>query len=204
MMPDRQVSTTVGVLPCTLKNAIDRSCHDENLGRWILVGVVVLAIAAGVWYWQSRGKEAGAPAPPPAPASRGPGQEPIVAPDDIDPNLSATEQVATLDRHAALRVDVRARRVREEVVATVDSLARQDVAARMNPAKPPAASSQPAGEGDALVLGAANFARYAAWIETGRLAGRRSRRSRSTSASTRSSRRPTRISAIPTAISTTA
>jgi len=47
----------------------------------------------------------------------------------------------------------------------VDSLARQDVAARMNPAKPPADKFVTAGEGDSIVLGAANFARYAPWIE---------------------------------------
>ncbi len=27
------------------------SSPDENLGRWILGGVVLLAIAVGVWFW---------------------------------------------------------------------------------------------------------------------------------------------------------
>jgi hypothetical protein len=35
----------------------------------------------------------------------------------------------------------------------------------MNPAKPPAGKFTTAGEGDAIVLGAANYARYAPWIE---------------------------------------
>ena len=34
------------------------SSSDENLGRWILGGVVLLVIAAGAWYWVKRGKEA--------------------------------------------------------------------------------------------------------------------------------------------------
>jgi hypothetical protein len=35
----------------------------------------------------------------------------------------------------------------------------------MNPAKPLAGAFATAGEGDSLVLGAANFARYATWVE---------------------------------------
>jgi hypothetical protein len=53
----------------------------------------------------------------------------------------------------------------KKVVATVDNLARPDVAARMNPAKPPAGKFVTAGGGDNVVLGAANFARYSGWIE---------------------------------------
>lgn len=143
------------------------SGRDENLGRWILGGVALLAIAAGVWYWQKRG--AGEPEQPqqaPPPAAAEPAiQNPIVTPDDIDPNLSATEQVATLvgtPRFEALFVPEEFVR---KLVATVDSLARDDVAARMNPARPPGGSFVTAGEGDAMVLGAANFARYAPWID---------------------------------------
>lgn len=142
------------------------SGSDENLGRWILGGVALLAIAAGVWYWQKRGTdEAEAPAAPPPAAAEPAIRNPIVAPDDIDPNLSATEQVATLigtPRFEALFVPEEFVR---KLVATVDSLARDDVAARMNPARPPGGSFATAGEGDALVLGAANFARYAPWID---------------------------------------
>ncbi len=139
---------------------------NENLGRWILGGVALLAVAAGAWYWQKRGAEAPEePAPPPPAAAEPAIRNPIVAPDDVDPNLSATEQVATLigtPRFEALFVPEEFVR---KLVATVDSLARGDVAARMNPARPPGGSFVTAGEGDALVLGAANFARYAPWIE---------------------------------------
>jgi hypothetical protein len=142
------------------------SSPDENLGRWILGGVVLLAVAAGAWYWQKRAKdEAEAPAPPPPAAAAPAIRNPIVTPDDIDPNLSATEQVATLigtPRFEAMFVPEDFVR---KLVATVDSLGRDDVAARMNPAKPPDGSFVTAGEGDALVLGAANFARYTGWVE---------------------------------------
>ncbi len=142
------------------------SSRDENLGRWILGGVVLLAVAVGIWFWQKReSAEARQPAPPPPVAAAPAIKNPIVTPDDIDPNLSATEQVATLigtPRFEAMFVPDEFVR---KVVATVDSLARDDVAARMNPAKPPGGSFAAAGEGDALVLGAANFARYSPWIE---------------------------------------
>ena len=138
---------------------------DENLGRWILGGVVLLALAAGAWYWLKRGPETPEePAPPPV-AAEPAIKNPIVAPDDIDPNLSATEQVATLvgtPRFEALFVPDD---FVKKLVATVDSLARSDVAARMNPAQAPTGEFVTAGEGDARVLGAANFARYAPWIE---------------------------------------
>jgi hypothetical protein len=139
---------------------------NENLGRWILGGMVLLAIAGGAWFWQKRAKEEAPVAETPAPADVTPAiRNPIVAPDDIDPNLSATEQVATLigtPRFEALFVPEDFVR---KLVATVDSLARDDVAARMNPAKSPGGSFVAAGEGDAMVLGAANFARYATWVE---------------------------------------
>jgi hypothetical protein len=141
------------------------SSPDENLGRWILGGVILLAVAAGAWYWQGRARdEAEAPASPPAAAGSAI-RNPIEAPDDIDPNLPATEQVVALigtPRFEAMFVPDDFVR---KVVATVDSLTREDVAARINPAQPLAGSFVAAGEGDALVLGAANFARYSAWVE---------------------------------------
>lgn len=141
---------------------------DENLGRWILGGVVLLAVAAGAWYWQKqRTDKAEAPvvaAQAPA-AAEGKVKNPIVAPDDIDANLSATEQVATLIGTPRFEAMFVPDDFVKKVVATVDSLARQDVAARMNPAKPPAGAFATAGEGTALVLGAANFSRYAPWVE---------------------------------------
>ena len=130
-------------------------------------------------------------------------KNPIITPDDIDPNLSATEQVATLigtPRFEALFVPDD---FVKKLVATVDSLARSDVAARMNPTKAPTGKFVTTGEGDAVVLGAANFARYAPWIELVDSLDADATAD-SISVSTRSSRRLTRIWAIPTSISTIA
>jgi len=164
MMPDGPVSTKVSLMYAEKR---DRPAwQDEKVGRWIIIGVIVLAIAAGVWYWQSRGKEepaAPVAAAPPAPEPKV--KNPIIPPDDIDPNLSATEQVATLigtPRFEAMFVPDEFVR---KLVATVDALGRKDVAARMNPAKPIAGKFVVAGGDEAPVLGAANFARYARWVE---------------------------------------
>jgi hypothetical protein len=113
--------------------------YDENRGRWILGGAILLVIAAGAWYWvKSRAPEPEAPVAATQPAPEPRIKNPIIPPDDIDPNLSATEQVATLigtPRFESLFVPDE---FVKKTVATVDSLARSDVAARMNPAKPPA------------------------------------------------------------------
>jgi hypothetical protein len=140
--------------------------QDEKMGRWIIVGAVVLAIAAGVWYWKSRGKEEpAAPVAAAPPAAEPKVKNPIIAPDDIDPNLSATEQVATLIGTPRFESMFVPEEFVRKLVATVDGLAREDVAARMNPAKPPKGAFVTAGTGDDIVLGAANFARYAPWID---------------------------------------
>lgn len=140
---------------------------DENLGRWILGGVILLAVAAGAWYWQKRQSEkAVEPVAATAPAPAEPAiKNPIIPPDDIDPNLSATEQVATLIGTPRFEAMFVPDDFVKKLVATLDGLARQDVAARMNPAKGPAGDFVTAGEGDSVVLGAANFARYAPWVE---------------------------------------
>ena len=141
---------------------------DENLGRWILGGVILLLIGVGIWYWQKRqsdqAEEAAAGTPPVA-AAEPQIKNPIVPPDDIDPNLSATEQVATLVGTPRFEAMFVPEDFVKKVVASVDSLARQDISARMNPAKKPAGELVTAGSGDAIVLGAANFARYTPWIE---------------------------------------
>ena len=140
----------------------------ENLGRWILGGVALLVLAAGGWYWQKqRSEKAEAPVvAKQAPASaQGKVKNPIIAPDDIDPNLSATEQVATLigtPRFESMFVPDEFVR---KLVATVDALARKDVAARMNPAKPVAKKFVATGADESPVLGAANYSRYAPWVD---------------------------------------
>jgi hypothetical protein len=139
--------------------------RDENLGRWIIGGAVVVALAIGAWFWLKREPAPEAPPAPPPAAAEPAIKNPIVTPDDIDPNLSATEQVATLVGTPRFESHFMPDDFVKKMVATIDSLARSDVAARMNPAKPPAGKFTTAGEGDAIVLGAANYARYAPWIE---------------------------------------
>jgi hypothetical protein len=139
---------------------------DEKLGRWILGGVILLAIGAGVWYWQKRHTaepETAAAAPPVA--ARPAIQNPIEPIENIDPNLAASEQVATLIGTPRFEAMFIPDDFVKKVVATVDNLARPDVAARMNPAKPPAGNFVAAGADENPVLGAANFARYAPWVE---------------------------------------
>lgn len=136
-------------------------------GRLIIGGAILVVLAAGAWYWFSHRtpKEEAPAAPPPVAAAEPKIKNPIVTEDEIDPNLSATEQVSTLigtPRFESLLVPDDFVR---KVVATVDGLARQDVPQRMNPAKPIGGSFTTAGDGDKVVLGAANFARYTPWIE---------------------------------------
>jgi hypothetical protein len=172
MMPDRPVSTTVTAFPGHSEvpamfgeKREFETPRDENLGRWIIGGAVVVALAIGAWFWLKREPAPEAPPAPPSAAAEPAIKNPIVTPDDIDPNLSATEQVATLIGTPRFESHFVPDDFVKKMVATIDSLARSDVAARMNPAKPPAGKFTTAGEGDAIVLGAANYARYAPWIE---------------------------------------
>src|SRR5688500_12129264 len=81
MMPDRAVSTRVS--PMYAEKRDRDTSPDENLGRWIIGGVVVLALAAGAWFWLKRGSEAPeAPVAPPPVAQEPAIKNPIVAPDD--------------------------------------------------------------------------------------------------------------------------
>ncbi len=140
---------------------------DEKLGRWILGGVVLIALGVGAWYWQKRQSAEPEPAPAtePVAAVEPKIKNPIETPPGIDPNLPAAEQVAALigaPRFGAMFIPEDFVR---NIVATVDNLARQKIAARMNPARPPTGTVVTAGSGDSVVLGAANFARYTPWIE---------------------------------------
>jgi hypothetical protein len=140
---------------------------DERLGRWILGGVILVALAAGAWYWQKRRAETDETPAVAAPvkAAEPRIKNPIDTPEDIDPNLSASEQVSTLigtPRFESMFVPDDFVR---NLVATVDNLARAKVPARVNPGKSPAGDFVTAGKGEEIVLGAANFARYQPWVD---------------------------------------
>ena len=140
---------------------------DEQLGRWILGGLVLIAVAAGIWFWQKR--QSAEDVPPVTSETIATDEPKILHP--IEPtaddgaNLSAADRIAALvgaPRFAAMFVpDDIVRRI----VATVDNLPRQKVAMQLSPAKPPTGNFVAVGSEDNLVLGAANFERYTAWID---------------------------------------
>ena len=202
MMPDRQVSTTVSAMFAEKRDPrlSGRESRPLDPGRRRPArarrGRLVLAETPVRKGRGARRRGAG-----PA-AAEGKVKNPIIAPDDIDPNLSATEQVATLvgtPRFESLFVPDD---FVKKVVATVDSLARQDIAARMNPASPWRAGSRPRARAmrlcSAQPISRAMHRGSSSWIHS-----MPTRRRRSTSGSTRNSRGRTRISAIPTVISMT-
>jgi len=139
---------------------------DEQIGRWILGGLVLIAIGAGAWYWQKRHAADGElVVEEPIAANEPRILNPIEPTGEDAASLSATELIAGLigaPRFESMFVpDELVRRL----VATVDNLPREKVAAVLNPTKPPAGAFVTVGGDDKLVLGAANFERYAPWIE---------------------------------------
>lgn len=141
--------------------------RDEQLGRWILGGLVLVAVAAGIWFWQKR--QAADDIPPVTDEAIATDEPRILNP--IDPAADDGTDLSAADRIAALVGAPRFESVFitddivRHIVATVDNLPRQKVAAQLSPAKPPAGSFITIGGEDQMVLGAANFARYTPWIE---------------------------------------
>lgn len=140
---------------------------DEQLGRWILGGLVLIAVAAGIWFWQKRqsAEDAIPVTSEPIATDESKILNPIAPAADDGTNLSSADRIAVLvgaPRFATLFIgDDIVRRI----VATVDNLPRQKVAMQLSPARPPAGGFITAGGEDQLVLGAANFDRYTPWIE---------------------------------------
>lgn len=140
---------------------------DERLGRWILGGVALVALGFGAWYWFKR--EAARPetatvAEEPV-ATTSEIRNPIESPENDGGAGTAAERIAALvgpERFAAMFIPEDFVR---NVVATVDNLPRQKVASRIVPAKPPTGEFAVVGGEGHRVLGAANYARYAPWIE---------------------------------------
>ena len=141
--------------------------RDEQLGRWILGGVVLIAVAAGIWFWQKRQS---AEDVPPLTAETIATDEPrilhpIEPPADDGANLSAADRIAALVGAARFESLLISDDIVRRIVATVDNLPRQKVAMQLSPARPPAGKFVSLGSEDQLVLGAANFERYTPWIE---------------------------------------
>jgi Protein of unknown function (DUF3014) len=141
--------------------------RDEQLGRWILGGVVLIAIGAGIWYWQKRhSAEDVAPVTNEAIATdEGQIQNPIDSAADDGTNQSAADRIAALVGAPRFESLFISEDIVRRIVATVDNLPRQKVAMQLSPAKPPAGAFMTVGGEERMVLGAANFERYTPWIE---------------------------------------
>ncbi len=141
---------------------------DERLGRWILGGVVVIAIGFGAWYWlrnKASEPEPATVAEEPVATDEPAAKNPIESPADDGSARTPAERIAALvgpERFAAMFIPDDLVR---NLVATVDNLPRPKIATRILPAKPPAGAFVTVGKEGDVVLGAANYARYTPWIE---------------------------------------
>ncbi|MFZ2508307.1 MAG: DUF3014 domain-containing protein [Steroidobacteraceae bacterium] len=141
--------------------------RDEQLGRWILGGLALVAIAIGIWFWQKRqSAEDLAPVADPVVATdESRILHPMDAAQDDGAALTAPDRIAALVGAARFASMFVGEDIVRRIVVTVDNLPRQKVATQLLPAQPPTGSFVAVGSEDQMVLGAANFDRYAAWIE---------------------------------------
>ena len=139
---------------------------DEQLGRWILGGLALVALVAAIWFWQKR--HAAEDLPPVTNDSVVTDEPHILNP--ITPALDDGQDVSAAERITALvgAPNFAALFISDDIVrrivATVDNLPRQKVAMQLSPARPLAGNFITVGSEDRLVLGVANFERYAPWI----------------------------------------
>jgi hypothetical protein len=141
--------------------------RDEQLGRWILGGLVLIAVGAGIWFWLKRQPaDVVEPVKTETIATNEPRiLNPIEPAADDGTGMSAADRIAALVGAPRFESLFISDDIVRRIVVTVDNLTRPKVAAQLLPAKPPAGSFVSAGGEDRPVLDAANFARYAPWIE---------------------------------------
>jgi hypothetical protein len=159
---------------------LEKSSGRGKLAWWLLLAIVVIAVGGAYWFWQEiQQKPPGAPvtAPQPAPtpvpspqvqappaiqhpietrppaAEQAPAQNPEPLPTLDTSDRQIREAIAGLIGPDAVAQYVYADRVITRIVATVDNLPRHTAPEKVMPVKP-----------DAVTIGAANAARYDAYV----------------------------------------
>lgn len=158
--------------------------EERGGGRMILVVVALAAVVGGAiwawWQWQSAEPvpeditvppvASAPPAAPPQeeeapiqhPVEAAPPAEPLPALDESDKLLGAALAALVGDKpFASLFVPERLIR---RIVATVDNLPREEAPVKMWPVRPVGSWLDTVGEGDSLVIGPKNAARYGAYV----------------------------------------
>ncbi len=151
----------------------------KDRAGWILLALLVCAVAAGLYVWQQAGNEAPRPAPaaapqplPPPGAKAAPQILFPVPPAADSPSLPSLELSDTLMR--SLLDSLFGRKNFEEffaprdivrrIVATVDNLPREKAAQRLMPVRPPPGPLAVTGNEEYRVIGAGNAARYLPYV----------------------------------------
>lgn len=147
--------------------------------RWVVVAVIVAALAISFYVWQQGGQEAPQPPPPartetpPAPAARPAPQIQFPLPQVADsPSLPMLDQsdstmregLASLFGRSSFEQFFQPQNVIRRIVATVDNLPREKLALRLMPVKAVAGSLLLTGAEENRVLSAQNSARYLPYV----------------------------------------
>ena len=140
------------------------------MNRQLIAGLIVAAAllaGGGYYYWQQR-----ADAPAPAPVAAGPHIDnplaptaPVPLPTLADSDDPFGADVATLFHSATLPELFYPTHLARRVVATVDNLPREQVAATVRLMRPPEGALAVRGEEPSLSLAPENSARYAKYLE---------------------------------------
>jgi hypothetical protein len=146
--------------------------------RWTVLAVIMAAVAASLYFWQHR--KVAAPQPPsahketpPAPAARPAPQIQFPLPQVADsPSLPTLDQsdstmregLASLLGRNIFEQFFQPQNVIRRIVATVDNLPREKLAARLMPVKAVAGPLLLTGAGENRVISAQNSARYLPYV----------------------------------------
>jgi hypothetical protein len=139
---------------------------------WVVGGVIVVAIAAGIWYRYFYA--ATAPTPPPMTQQPAPAAPPETGPaNPLPPETSTTALPALNDSdqivadslagvlgHPTVAQFLVPQSIVRHIVVTVDNLPGKKVAVDLRPVKPTSGQTAVTTQGDSIMLSEANFDRY--------------------------------------------